>query len=86
MKGLVRLIESNMVAENGYMEEVVKTEVGEDTFVGDQNEQPFALLLMVTQLNGKPLPIDGFTGRAMFQMLHVVAGVISKEVLVMNDQ
>ena len=51
--------------ENGNMDEVVKTEVGEVTFVGDQNEQPFVLLLRVTQSNGKPLPIGGFTGRAL---------------------
>ena len=55
------------MAENGNMDEVVKTKVGEDTFVEDQNEQPFALLLRVTQSNCKPLPIDGFTGRAMSQ-------------------
>ena len=40
----------------------------------------------MTQLNGKPLPIGGFAGRAMSQMLHDVAGVIPKEVVVMNDQ
>ena len=74
------------MAENGNMDEVVKTKVGEDTFVGDQNEQPFALLLRVTQLNGKPLPIGGFTGGAVSQMLHGVAGVIPKEVVVMSDQ
>ena len=50
------------MAEDGNMEEVVKTEVGEDTFVGVQNEQPFALFLRVTQLNGNPLPIGRFTG------------------------
>ena len=85
MKGSVRLVELN-VAEDGKIEEVVNTKVGEDTFVGDQNEQPFALLLRVTQSNGKPLPIGGFTGRAMSQMLHEVAGEIPKEVVVMNDQ
>ena len=74
------------MAEGSNMDEVIKTEVGEDTFVGDQNEQPFALLLRVTQLNGKPLPIGGFTGQAMSQMLHEVAGVISKEVVILNDQ
>ena len=68
------------------MDEGIKTEVGKDTFVGDQNEQPFALLLRVTQSNGKPLPIGGFTRREMSQMLHEVAGVIPKEVVVMNDQ
>ena len=40
----------------------------------------------MTQSNGKPLPIGGFTGRAVSQRLHEVAGVISKEVVVMNDQ
>ena len=85
MKGLIRLIELNMV-ENGNMEELVKTEVGEDTYMGDENEQPFALLLRVTQSNGKPLPIGGFTGRSMSQMLYEVAGEIPKEVVVMNDQ
>ena len=74
------------MAENGNMDEVVKTEVGEDTFVGDWNEQPLALLLRVTQSNGKSLPIGGFTGRVMSQMLHEIAGVIPKEVEVMNDQ
>ena len=68
------------------MEDVVKTEVGEDTSMGDKNDQPFPLLLRVTQLNGKPLPIGGFTGHVMSQMLHEVAGVIPKEVVVMNDQ
>ena len=48
--------------------------------------QPFVLLLKVTQSNGKPLPIGGFTGRAMLQMLHEVAGVVPKEVVIMNDQ
>ena len=63
------------MAEGGVMEDVVKTEVGEDTSMGDENDQPFALLLRVTQLNGRPLPIGGFTGWAMSQMLHEVAGV-----------
>ena len=54
--------------------------------MGNWNEQPFVLVLRVTQLNGKPLPIGGCIGRAMSQMLNVVAGVVSKEVVVMNDQ
>ena len=54
-------------------------------FIGDQNEQPFVLLLRVIQLNNKPLPIGGFTEQAMSQMLREVAGVVSKEVVVMND-
>ena len=44
------------------------------------------LLLRVTQSNGKPLPIGGFTGRAIAQMLHVVAGVVPKEVVIIGDQ
>ena len=74
------------MAEGSDMDEVIKTEEGEDIFVEDQNAQPYALLLMVTQLNGKPLPIGGFRGRAMSQMLQAVAEVIPKEVVVMNDQ
>ena len=42
------------MAEGSDMDEVIKTKVEEDTFVGDQNEQPFASLLRVTQSNGKP--------------------------------
>ena len=38
------------------------------------------------QSNGKPLPIGGFTGKAMSQILHEVAGVVPKEVMIMNDQ
>ena len=38
------------------------------------------------QSNGKPLPMGGFTDRAMSQMLHEVAGVVPKEVVIMNDQ
>ena len=38
------------------------------------------------QANGKPLHIGGFTGRAMSQMLHEIARVVPKEVVIMNDQ
>ena len=74
------------MAEGSDMNEVIKTKEEGDTFMGDQNEQPFVLLLRVTQSNGKPLPICGFTGRAMWQMLNEVAGVVPKEVVVMSDQ
>ena len=40
----------------------------------------------MTQSNGEPLPIGEFTGRAMSQMLHEVAGVVPKEEVIMNDQ
>ena len=49
--------------------------------MGDHSRQP-----RVTQSNGKPFPIGRFTGRAMSQMLHEVAGVVPKEVVIMNDQ
>ena len=67
------------MTEGGSMEEMEKTEVGEDTFLGDRNDLLFALLLRVMQLNGKPLPIGGFTGQVMSQMLHEVAGVILRK-------
>ena len=53
--------------------------------MGDWKEQPFALLLRVTQLNGKPIPIGEFTGRVMSQMPNEVSGVVPKEVVIMND-
>ena len=37
------------MAESGIMEDVVKTEVREDTSMGDESGQPFALSLRVTQ-------------------------------------
>ena len=40
----------------------MKTEMGEDTSLGDENSQPHALLLRVTHLNGRPLPVGRFTG------------------------
>ena len=55
------------MAEGSDMNEMIKTEEGDDLYEGDQNGQPFVLLLRVTQSNGKPLPIGGFTGRAMSQ-------------------
>ena len=73
------------MAEGSDMNEMVKAEDGEDSHTGDRNEQPFVLLLKVTQSSGKPLPICGFTGRAMAQMLHEIAGVIPREVTVLTD-
>ena len=35
---------------------------------------------------GKPLPTDGFTGRAMAQMLYEIAGLTPKEVVILTDQ
>ena len=66
--------------------EDVKAEVGDDTSIGDESGQQFALLLRVTQLNGRSLPVGRFTGQTMSQMLHEIAGVTPKDVLVKNDQ
>ena len=40
----------------------------------------------MTQANGKPLPIGGFTGRAIAQMLYEIAGVTLRDVVVVTDQ
>ena len=57
------------MAEESDMNEVMKIEGGDDPYMGDRNEQPFVLLLRVTQWNGNPLPLGGFTRKAMLQML-----------------
>ena len=74
------------MAEESDMNEMLQNEERDDTYKGDQNGQLFILLLRVIQANGKPLPVGGFTGRAMSQMLHEIAGVVPKEVVIMNDQ
>ena len=50
------------MAEGGVIEDVMKAEVGDDTSIGDESSQQYALLLRVTQSNGKPLPVGGFIG------------------------
>ena len=40
----------------------------------------------MTQANGKPLPIGGFTSRAMAQMLYEITGVTPKDVVILTDQ
>ena len=52
------------MTEGSDMNEMIKTEEGDDPYMGDWRKEPFVLLLRVTQSNGKPLPIGGFTGRA----------------------
>ena len=44
------------------MEDIVKAEVGDDTSIGEESSQQFALLLRVAQSNDRPLPMGGFTG------------------------
>ena len=67
------------MAEESDMNEMLQTEEGYDPYKGDQNGQPFVLLLRVMQANGKPLPIGGFTGRALSQMLHEFPGVVPRK-------
>ena len=74
------------MAKGSDMNEMMKAEERDDQFMEDQNGQPFVLLLKLMKSNGKPLPICRFTSRAMSQMLHEVAGVVPKEVMIMNDQ
>ena len=74
------------MAKESDINEMLKTEEGEDPYMAEQSGQPFVLLLRVTQSNGKHLSIGGFTSRAMSQMLHEAAGVVPKEVILMNGQ
>ena len=52
----------------------------------DPKDRLFVLLLRVTQANGRPLLIGGFTSRAMIQMIHEIVGVIPREVVILTDQ
>ena len=75
-----------MMAEGNDMDEEVEVEEEEGYLRGDKREQPFVLLLRVTQTSGKSLPIGGFTGRAMAQMLYEIARVTPREVVILTDQ
>ena len=75
-----------MVADGNDMSEEVKVEEEEGYLGEDKREQSFVLLLRVTQANGKPLPIGGFTGREMAQMLNEIVGVTLRDVVVLTDQ
>ena len=51
-----------------------------------RSEGSTVLLLRVTQASDRPLPMGGFTSRAMTQMMHDIMGVIPKEVDILTDQ
>ena len=74
------------MAEGNSMSEEVKAGDKEGCLGDDKREQAFVLLLRVTQANGTPLPIGGFTSRAMAQMLYKIAGVTPKDVAILTDQ
>ena len=75
-----------MAEEEEVIEEIVKVEEGDEHHCIDPKDQLFVLLLRVTQANGRPLPIWGFTSRAMTQMIHDIMGVILREVVILTDQ
>ena len=75
-----------IMAEGNSMSEEVMAEDEEGHLGEDKREQAFVLLLRVTQANGKPLPIGGFTNRVMAQMLYEMAGVTPKDVVVLTEQ
>ena len=75
-----------MAEEEEVIEEIVKVEEGDECDCTDPKDRLFVLLLRVTQANGRPLPIGGFTSRAMTQMIHVITGVIPREVVILTDQ
>ena len=74
------------MAEGNSMSEEVKAEDKEGYLGEDSRELVFVLLLRVTQANGKPLPIGGFTSRAMAQMFYEIAGVTPRDVVILTDQ
>ena len=74
------------MAEGNSVSEEVKAEDEEGYLGEDKREQAFVLLLRVTQANGKPLLIGGFTNRTMAQMLYKITGVTPRDVVVLTDQ
>ena len=74
------------MAEGNSMSEEVKAGDEEGCLGDDKREQAFVLLLRVIQANGTPLPIGGFTSRAMAQMLYKIAGVTPRDVVILTDQ
>ena len=75
-----------MAKEKELMEKITQVEEGDECHHPDPKEQQFVLLLRVTQANGRLLPIERFTSRAMVQMICDVMGVIPKEVEILMDQ
>ena len=74
------------MAEENEVGEVLKVEEGDEHHRTDPKDQLFVLLLRVTQANGRPLLIGGFTSRMMTQMIHEIMGVIPREVVILTDQ
>ena len=64
----------------------MQVEEGDEHHHTDLKDRLFVLLLRVTQAKGRPLPIEGFTSRAMTQMIHDIMGVIPRKVVILTDQ
>ena len=64
----------------------MKVKEGDECHHTDPKDRLFVLLLRVTQANGRPLLIGGFTSRAMTQMIHEITGVMQREVVILTDQ
>ena len=75
-----------MVEEKEVIEKITQVEEGDECHCTDLRDQQFVLLLRVTQANGRPMPIGGFTSRAMIQMICDITRVISKEADILTDQ
>ena len=73
-----------MVEEKEVIEKMTQVEEGDECHHPDLRDQQFVLLLRVTQANGRPMPIGGFTSRAMIQMICDIMGVIPKEADIFN--
>ena len=74
------------MAEENEIEEAVKVEEGDEHCHTDPKDRLFVLLMRVTQTNGRPLPIGGFTSRAMTEMIHKIMGVIPRDLVILMDQ
>ena len=75
-----------MAEEDKVIGDVVKVEEDDECHHTDPKDQLFVLLLRMAQANGRPLPIGGFTSRAMTQIIHKIMGVILREVVILTDQ
>ena len=75
-----------MVKEKEVMEKITQVEENDEYPHPDPRDQQSVLLLRITQANGRPLPMEEFTSRAMVQMICDVMGVIPKEVEILTDQ
>ena len=65
---------------------MTQVEEGDECHCPDLRDLQFVLLLRVTQAYGRPMPIGGFTTRAMIQMTGDIMGVIPKEADILTDQ